>query len=62
MNQHNLIVKKRQSYGRELIYPVCEHAQLFCRLLNCKTFSRDQIEQIKRLGFVFEIDPNEMTL
>lgn len=59
MNNLTLVVKKRQSYGRDLIYPACDHARLFCELLGCKTFTPDQIRLMKRLKIEFLIDPNE---
>ena len=61
-NRLTLVVKKRNSYGRELVYPVCEHAQLFCKLLGTKTFTKEQIQQIKDLNIDFLIDPNELTI
>tara|TARA_R100001082_G_scaffold44092_2_gene23403 strand:- start:5541 stop:5732 length:192 start_codon:yes stop_codon:yes gene_type:complete len=61
-NQMTLVVKKRNSYGRELVYPVCEHAKKFCELLGTKTFTKEQIQQIRGLNIDFTIDPNELTI
>jgi hypothetical protein len=44
-------VKMKQVYGVERIYPANETAQLMANLLNCKTFTRRQISDMKALGF-----------
>ncbi len=53
-------VFKRNVYGNILIYPLCDKALAFCRLINKKTITQQQLELIERnLGFkvVIEHDP-----
>lgn len=38
-------------YGNELIYPVCEAAQLFTALTRKKSLDRHDIQLIKDLGY-----------
>ena len=54
-----LVVKRRWNFGQEVIYPVCEHAKLFCDLLETKTIPQAKIGIAKRLGIEFLIDPEE---
>ena len=50
----NLIVRKANVYGIERIYPVCLTSQLVARLIRQKTFDRESIRILKRLGYTFE--------
>ena len=50
----NLIVRKTNVYGVERIYPVCLTSQLVARLIRQKTFDRESIRILKRLGYTFE--------
>jgi hypothetical protein len=47
-------IQIRNVYGNELVYPVCEQAKLFTKLLCVKTFNYHQIETLKQLGYSFE--------
>jgi hypothetical protein len=49
-----LIVEKKNVFGQELIYPVCENAKRFALLTGQKTLSSTSIIIIKRLGFTFK--------
>lgn len=42
-------------YGKELIRPACSDSQIFCRLLKQKSFTQSDINQIKSLGYSFEL-------
>ena len=57
-----LQVQVRTVYGNERIYPVNEVAQKFAALLNVKTFNRQQIVDIKALGYEFVVVANEVSL
>ena len=49
---HRIIeVAIKNVYGNDLIYPVGSTAKLFAELTGKKTFSRQDIETIKLLGF-----------
>lgn len=50
--EKNIIhVEKKNVYGNDLIYPVCERAKRFAILTGQKTLSNYVIHHIKRLGF-----------
>ena len=60
----NIKVEIKNSYGRDLIYPVCENAKLFAQLVGQKTlgdiadqksYSEGIIDLIKKLGFEVEV-------
>lgn len=51
-----IIVCIRNVYGNELIYPVCERAKLLTDLSGRKTFSRQDIETIEKLGFMVKVE------
>ena len=46
-----LIVKIKNVYGTELVYPVNETAQHFLKLTGKKTFGMHDIVNIKKLGY-----------
>ena len=47
----NLIVSKKNVYGVERVYPVCNKAKLFARISGNKTLLPEDIELIKKLGY-----------
>ena len=47
----NLVVSKKNVYGVERIYPVCNKAKLFAAISGNKTLLPEVIEQIKKLGY-----------
>ena len=47
----SLIVEKKNVYGVERVYPVCNKAKLFARISGNKTLLPEVIEQIKKLGY-----------
>ena len=49
-----LIVEKKNVFGQELVYPICENAKKFALLTGQKTLSSTSIIIIKRLGFTFK--------
>jgi hypothetical protein len=46
-----LVVSVRKPYGVETFYPECPCSKAFADLLRQKTFTRRDIENIKRLGY-----------
>ena len=46
-----IIVTIKQNYGTEAIYPHCDTAKKFARLLGTKTLTRSAIANIKDLGY-----------
>jgi len=47
----SLIVEKKNVYGVERVYPVCNKAKLFARISGNKTLLPEDIELIKKLGY-----------
>jgi len=60
MNDKTLIVKKKNVWGRELIYPVCNDAILFSCIAVSKTLCPTTIANIKKLGYKFETQKEEI--
>ena len=48
---HNLIVEKKNVYGVERVYPICNKAKLFASISGNKTLLPEVIELIKKLGY-----------
>lgn len=48
-------VKIRTIYGKEYIYPGCSISEGFCKLLEQKTLTRDNIDKIKALGYKIKV-------
>jgi len=51
MIDNNVIVRVREVYGVERIYPVNDNAQRFADLTRKKTLDRVDLRDIKALGF-----------
>ena len=60
MKDKTLIVKKKNVWGNELIYPVCQDAILFSCIARTKTFCKITIANIKKLGYKFETEKEEI--
>ncbi len=45
-----IVVKQKNVYGEEKIYPVCEHSQMLAELAGTKTFTPRAIKLIKNMG------------
>tara|TARA_Y100000114_G_scaffold95356_1_gene88700 strand:+ start:88 stop:261 length:174 start_codon:yes stop_codon:yes gene_type:complete len=46
-----LVVSKKNVYGIERVYPVCNKAKLFASISGNKTLLPEVIELIKKLGY-----------
>ena len=53
-------VQKKNVYGNDLIYPVCERAKLLTALTGQKTLTQGAINTIKKLGY--KLKQKEVTL
>ena len=51
LEKDTIHVEKKNVYGNELLYPVCERARRFAILTGQKTLSTGAIYHIKRLGY-----------
>ena len=48
-----LEIQIKNIYGRDVVYPVCEKAQLLTRLSGNRTLTDEAIAVIKKLGYTF---------
>ncbi len=60
MKDKTLIVKKKNVWGSERVYPVCEKAILFSCIAASKTLCPITIANIKKLGYKFETQKEEI--
>lgn len=47
-------IRSKLNYGRTLLYPECDTAQAFSKLLNVKSFNEAQIAAITALGYIIQ--------
>lgn len=52
-----LILLKRELYGRFVYYPGNEAAKLVCQLTGTKTVRDDDFKALQALGFVLTVQP-----
>lgn len=52
----NIKVQIKSVFGRDVIYPACEKAEGFCKLIGQKSLTESQIQQIKALGFEVQVE------
>ena len=50
-----ITVRITNSYGRQLVYPVCKSATEFAGIAGTKTLGNETIAAIKALGFEIQI-------
>lgn len=50
-----LQVKIKHVYGKKLVVPACAKSEIFCQLLGQLSLTGENIEQIKSLGFSFQV-------
>ena len=56
----NLIVEKKNVYGVERVYPVCNKAKLFARISGNKTLLDEDRKLIAELGYTFSTKAEEI--
>ena len=56
----NLIVEKKNVFGVERIYPVCNKAKILTALTGQKTLLDVDIKLIKQLGYTLTTKPEEI--
>ena len=57
-----IIVEIKSAYGEQRVYPVCEKAKIFAELIQQKTFTKADIERIKKLGVSIIVEQPEVKL
>lgn len=50
--QITLEIKKTGFAQNQLIYPFCDKSKIFAQMFNQKTFTTDNLNKIRSLGFV----------
>lgn len=55
-NPMELIIKIKNVYGNEAIYPVCEKGGSLAKFKGQKTFTRRDIDILKQLGYSFIVE------
>lgn len=55
MHTLNLTVTVKAVYGIDTVYPVCQTAQLLCRLTGRKTFTHADIRTLQDIGYTFNV-------
>ncbi len=50
-----ILVEVKNVYGNELVYPACDKAEIFCKLLQTKTLPAYAIMLIKKLGYAIKV-------
>lgn len=53
----NITVEIKSVYGNTTIYPVCEKAKIFAKLVGQKTLTQANINNIKDLGYAIVVAP-----
>ena len=48
-------VSIKNVYGVERIYPMCKISNSFTRLMRKRTLDRDEIQEIKSMGYTVEV-------
>ena len=52
----SIIVRIKNVYGQDLVYPVCEKARHFATLTGKKTLTGYALRTIENLGFEIEVE------
>jgi len=60
VSMHNLIVEKKNVYGVERVYPVCNKAKILTALTGNKTLLDVDIKLIKQLGYTLTTKREEI--
>ena len=55
----HILVQIKNVYGQEKVYPVCEGAKTFARLVGQQTFTDSNIRYIKQLGYAVNVMQNQ---
>lgn len=50
-----ILVQLKPVYGQEQIYPVCETAKIFAKMVGQKTLTPANVKHIKELGYTVNV-------
>ena len=57
-----ITIEIKTVYGKQTIYPVCDHAKIFSALAGTTTLTSAAIKQIRALGYVVIVKQPEFAL
>lgn len=57
----NILVQIKNVYGQEKVYPICDAAKTFARLVGQQTLTDLNIRYIKQLGYAVNVVQNQRT-
>jgi hypothetical protein len=57
----NILVQIKNVYGQEKVYPICDQAKTFARLVGQQTLTDLNIRYIKQLGYAVNVVQNQRT-
>lgn len=52
-----IIVKIKNNYGKDCIYPICDTAKVFAKLCGTTTLTQESIGMIRKLGYEIRVEP-----
>ena len=52
-----LTVQIKSIYGEDKVYPICKDSRTFANIAGTKTLTQETIAYIKKLGYLFIIEP-----
>ena len=52
-----ITVKIKNVYGKDTIYPVCDKAKIFAKMVGQTTLTQRDINNIKELGYTIKVEP-----
>jgi len=53
-------VRLKHIYGNQAIYPACDTAKTFAKMLGQSTLTKFDIEYIKQLGYTVAVEPEQL--
>lgn len=56
----NIQVEIKSNYGNRAVYPACDISRKLAALIGTKTFTDAAIAQIKGLGYIFNVQQQEI--
>lgn len=51
-----IVIRIKNVYGNETIYPACREAEIFAGIAGTKTLTRDTLRRIEALGYQITVE------
>lgn len=55
-----LLVKIKNVFGNQTIYPICDKSKLLAKFKKQKTLTGDDVKLLKELGYTFTLEPDQL--